>query len=82
MKSRIRRQPVQNFNSVEAQMNRMFENGADWLRRAEYNYFGQSCRLASDDNLRAAELGPPADVTQLIRSSPSKCRCQDGQKGH
>jgi hypothetical protein len=72
MKSSLRRQPVQDPNSLQAQMNRMFENGADSPRRAEYNYFGQSCRAPSDENLHAAHAGPPVAVKKTIRSSPSK----------
>jgi HSP20 family molecular chaperone IbpA len=62
MKSLIRWQPFPELDSLEAQMNRMFENSAESPRRAEYNYFGRTCLLPSEEDLSATEFGPPVDI--------------------
>jgi len=82
MKSRFCCQPVQDFNSLQVQMNRISENGTDPPRRAEYNYFGQSCRLPSEDNGNAAEVGPLLHRTKTIESSPSKRKRHESTPGN
>jgi len=63
MKSPIRWQ-FRESDSLEAQMNRMFENSDESPRRAEYNYFGRTCLLPREKDLGATEFGPPVDADE------------------
>jgi HSP20 family protein len=51
MKSLARWQPFQELNSLQKQMNGMFEN-----------FFGTTPRLPFEDNLSTLEFGPPVDI--------------------
>lgn len=81
MKSLVRSQPLQEFDSLQSQMDRMFENGAESPRRAEYNYFGRTCLLPSENNLSTTEFGPPVDIyedDQMLRSRRSRHKADPG----
>jgi len=52
MKSLVRWQPLQEFNSLQRQMNRVFDN-----------VFGRTTSLAPfEENLSSWEFGPPVDI--------------------
>ncbi len=66
MKSLMCWEPFPESGSIEAQMNRVFENIIESPTRAEYNYFGRTCLISRDEEMSATEFDLPVDIDEAV----------------